>query len=363
MQIDEITDPRALEGLRPEWSALLERCPEASPFQSPEWLLAWWRHLRGGRLRTLAFRKEGRLVALAPLVVRSYFALPLRRICFLGTGATDYLDILAETGAATAAAEAMLEHFSRHRQGWGFVDLQQLPPASRLSGERLADPLRGEARLQEVCPYLPLETAFPDCLPSRMRSNLRYYRRRLERELGEVRFETARQDTLTELLEALFRLHQTRWRRRGLPGCFGGRRVQAFHREAAAGFLARGWLRLHALRIRGEVCAVLYCFVRGMRGYYYGGGFQPSLAAYSPGTLLTGYAIEDAQHHGAAEFDFLRGGERYKYLWGARDRQNRRLLAWHPAFPGSLAPTLVARETAVEHAVKQAAERLARRGV
>jgi len=48
-------------------------------------------------------------------------------------------------------------------------------------------------------------------------------------------------------------------------------------------------------------------------------GFDPKFASISPGTLLIGHAIEQAMADGSQAFDFLRGVERYKYLWGAHD--------------------------------------------
>ena len=40
----------SMEALRPEWEALWERCPAATPFQSPSWQIAWWRYFGTGKL-------------------------------------------------------------------------------------------------------------------------------------------------------------------------------------------------------------------------------------------------------------------------------------------------------------------------
>ena len=56
------------------------------------------------------------------------------------------------------------------------------------------------------------------------------------------------------------------------------------------------------------------------RTYLYISGFDPEYAPLSPGTLMFGHSIAHAMGEGAREFDFLRGRERYKYFWGARDR-------------------------------------------
>lgn len=37
-----------------------------------------------------------------------------------------------------------------------------------------------------------------------------------------------------------------------------------------------------------------------------------------------GHAVEEAARDGAEKFDFLRGGEPYKYRWGAKAETNYR---------------------------------------
>jgi CelD/BcsL family acetyltransferase involved in cellulose biosynthesis len=314
-RIERIDDPERLAALAEDWSALWERCPVATPFQAPEWLLPWWRHLGRGRLRSFAAWEGERLVALAPGFTRRYFGTPVVRWSLLGTGQTDYLDLLVEPGRESVA-QAVLDALVGSLRGHEFADLQQLPPESPLA--ELDVPASHLRISQEVCPRIALPFQLErllESLPARMRENLRYYRRRLA-QAGRPRFEVATEATLEELLAAVIRLHQARWRRRGLPG----------------GFVA------------AAVC-------RG-RMLYYLGGFDPAHAALSPGTLLTAHAMEDAIRHGAAEFDFLRGGERYKYAWGAVDHTNSRLLVWRRRFPAALAPRLNAAERAIEQCVK-----------
>jgi CelD/BcsL family acetyltransferase involved in cellulose biosynthesis len=101
--------------------------------------------------------------------------------------------------------------------------------------------------------------------------------------------------------------------------------VLDWHREAAPRLLAAGLLRPLSLRIAGKLVAVLYALadahaVPDRRWFYYLGGFDPDAAALSPGTLLVGHAIEQAQAEGAAVFDFLRGDEPYKQRWGATNQ-------------------------------------------
>src|SRR3546814_5097284 len=112
--------------------------------------------------------------------------------------------------------------------------------------------------------------------------------------------------------------------------------VRRFHREAAAGFLSLGVLRLYAVRIADRLVAVYYGFVHHGRAYAYLSGFDPSYERQSFGTLVVGHAIAEAVREGLTEFHFLRGGEAYKYAWGARDRVNAQRSEEHTSEPQSL---------------------------
>jgi CelD/BcsL family acetyltransferase involved in cellulose biosynthesis len=102
-------------------------------------------------------------------------------------------------------------------------------------------------------------------------------------------------------------------------------RVRALHHDVAPELLARGCLRLFALRLGGSIIAMLYGMAWRDRLYCYLTGLDPASRYYSPGVALLRAAIEYAIAEGIREVDFLRGAERYKYLWGAVDRLNHEL--------------------------------------
>ncbi len=353
------TVPR-LHALRAAWCALLERDANATPFQSPDWLLSWWAARGRGRPHVLTLHAGELLVGIVPLSLRA--AGGLRRLELLGTGATDYLDAVLDPGSLPWAGGAIAHALVMARPEWDLCDFSQLRPGSLLRELEAPAGCRSELIDQEVCPVLPLDPVnndLPASVPKRMRGHLRTSARRLAA-AGTIQFEAAARDSLDEHLEALFRMHQGRWNRRWLPGAFATAAVRRMHREFARALLERGQLRLHGLRLDGVLHASLYCF-RGRRTlYYYAAGFDPRIAHCSPGTLLLAHAIREAMHEGLAELDFLRGDERYKYAWGARDRRNVRRLIWHDSPRGRWARSMVELERAVEHRAKQLAARLVR---
>ena len=320
-----------------EWKALQALCPDATPYQTWEWNEAWWRHFGSHkRLRLLLFYSsfDDSLVGIAPCYASRHLGTPVRRLAWIGTGQSDYLGPLALPNHAVEVASQMLTYLQTGLGGWDIADLQHLRPGSALltAAERQhAEHPRGDIDLLpiETCPYAPLDCSWEEFgrrLGKKLRSNLAYYERLILRTFPDAAFSLADQEQLQEGMTALFRLHQSRWNARWLPGVLGGKRIQAFHREVAARFLENGWLRLHLLHADGAIRAALYCFAHGGKTLYYLGGFAPEYAKFSLGTVLTARAIQTATEEHCTEFDFLRGEEPYKYRWAPEERINYRLL-------------------------------------
>lgn len=313
-----ISTPEELKRLAPEWLALWQRSPNATPFQSPMWLLPWWRTFGSDELSTIVARDAtGAMTALLPLYIVRDDDESLGM--FLGTGNSDYLDIVGDADPAPLLAELA----GRDCQMW---DLQQLRPSSPVLTAPLPDGLQDQVLDHDRCPILPIEGAgdeLQNLISTHFRKKIRYYRRALAK-IAPVTTECATPATLDALLDALYELHAARWMRRGLPGVLDDDVVQRFHREAARGLLDTGALRMYAIRLGERIAAVFYGFAHAGTVYYYLSGYDPELERLSIGTLIVAHAIEQAVRDGATTFDFLRGAEEYKYAWGATDRMNKR---------------------------------------
>ena len=342
-RVELIAGLAELERLRPTWMALWRRARGATPFQSPDWLIPWWRHIGEGELLTMAVfdEAEGRLVGLAPLYL--YAQAGGERVVFpLGIATTDYLDALAEPGWEAAVMSAVLGHLAELDGRWDACEWPQLRPGSVLLQGAPPPGWTDETAQGEGCPVLALppgSEGLRGVVPPRMLQNLRTARHRAERQ-GELRWERADERSLDEVFEALLRLHRARWAARGEPGVLAPAAVQAAHGASLPGLLRGGVLRLYALRLDGAVIAALYALAdhpgRGdRRVYYYLGGFDPDRATLSPGALLLGHAIEEAVREGAVAFDFLRGREAYKRRWGARDTPTHRRRLRHGTGAGA----------------------------
>jgi CelD/BcsL family acetyltransferase involved in cellulose biosynthesis len=319
LAVEEVATSAGLEALAPAWHELWHRAPAATPFQSPAWLIPWWREVGRGQLRVLSARLDGRLVGLLPMYQQD--GSEGAKLLPLGIAISDYLDGLFEEGWEPEVADAVLRCLAA-RGDWRSCELHPLRAGTPLLKARIPPGCTDQVLAFEPCLVLevpPEARELSDVVPSRMRSNLRYFRRRAER-AGRTSFETATEGTVSELLDALFRLHEARWQRREHPGVLADPAIRRFHRTAAPLLLRAGLLRLHALRLDDRIAAVIYALFAKGRAYWYLSGFDPELGEISPGTLTLGHTIQHAIAEGAHEVDFLRGQERFKYLWGARDR-------------------------------------------
>lgn len=322
-----------LNTLRSEWEALLQHCQRATIYQTWDWNEAWWQvNRRGKRLHLLQIRECGKLVGIAPFYVSRHLGTPLRRLAFIGNGASDYMDVIATEDRAGDVCAVLFKHLSASRC-FDLADFQQLRPQAHLRRQAECGGCRsGAIRQQEPCPYVELPDTWDEFsrrLGKKMRSNLSYYDRLLPKTFEDAEVRLATMADLDEAMTALFYLHQKRWNAVLLPGVLGAGRVQEFHRLVARRFMERGWLRLHITKVAGKTVAALYCFCYRDSYLYYLGGFAPELGKYSLGTVLTAHAIRQAISEGCAEFDFLRGDEPYKRRWMPEARTNVRLLLSH----------------------------------
>jgi len=289
----------ALEQLREPWWDLYRRSPGASPFQSPQWLIPWTRHIfSGGEIRAIAIRENGALAAFAPLFL---WGNGERIVSLLGAGISDYTGLLYTPGCERQAAEAV--RHSLDRCHWDFVDFADLRP-----GCPLLEVFPSENC--SVCPVLDLAT-HPDAMDRKHGTDLRRARNRLFKNF-RVDFETP------ESLNDFSYVYERRW------GAME-ESTRAFHADAACELQRAGMLRLFLLRIDGAPAAAIYAFVWRSTLYCYLSAYDPALAKLSPGAILLEHAIEQARAEGLAAVDFLRRPEAYKYRWGARDRATLRI--------------------------------------
>jgi CelD/BcsL family acetyltransferase involved in cellulose biosynthesis len=171
---------------------------------------------------------------------------------------------------------------------------------------------RGQLLERVECPRLDLTTRSGRIGRSaNFRAQLGRFERRLEA-AGVTCAWQAPETIDARTVDALFDLHLANRDARG--------RVSSLDDDLRAllhGCAARGGVAGVVATKGEEIVAVLLGFE--WCGWYgaYQSGWDPAYAHFSIGSVLVANAIRGAAQHGAHTFDFLRGGEAYKYRFGA----------------------------------------------
>lgn len=305
-----------LGSLREEWLRLACALPAASYFQTPDWILGWWRTLGGQPASMVAFWRDesGEVDAVAAL---SRLHQPLHRRVPLR------VPVWINTGSGVGAADHCGWLARPDRQGavWNWVRQQTRGDTLLLQN---VDPSLGSlpAPARSVwdtpCPRAVLDDADDKAYSANFRQQLRARERKL-RAMGVTLRWIDPPGVDDGVLDSLFSLHQDRWRSKDARSSFTPEQL-AFHRMlAAASAPGRGPAAVVAEH-EGSSVGVLYGFWFRDAFAYYQMGWDPAWARHSLGTVLLREGIRMTRARGGRVFDFLRGSEPFKYRFAAADR-------------------------------------------
>ena len=316
LRCEFISNPQRLYEIEKDWRELWSSLSNATPFQSPDWLLPWWKHYGEGELFSFAFWVNGKLVGLAPMQIFRSPSEPMRKVFLLGTGNSDYMDVVFDPACQSQCSGALISEIRNRSDCWDVCCWQRLRPGSPMLKD-IADGvgLRMEVQEEGPCVAIDLHDLGHGAVLLRRSRN---YAGRLRR-VHPYSVEEASAENLEEFSQALERLHQQRWRAEGCRGVLSCRRDRSFHRAVASRFLNARRLMFYGIRMAGKLIAVIYGFRACDRIYSYLSGFDPEYAQKSVGSITIGHAMQRAIESGYKAFDFLQGQEPYKYTWGAKD--------------------------------------------
>jgi len=325
----EIEIRTEIEPIAGEWDGLADRLG-AAPSMYSGWIAVWQRWFGSGELAIVCVRDRGELTGLLPVV---------RRRGAISSPANwhtpSFEPLAASPETSTQLVRAALA--SRpHRLDFAFVyaDSAQL----ELCGTA-AQALRYHtvSRVIERSPYVKIDTdwqAFEAALPSRRRSKLRRFRRRLE-ERGSIAIELERGGReLGPMLAEGFAIEASGWKGERGTAINSRPETKGFYEEIARWAAERGWLRLWFLRLDGRVIAFAFCLEHAGRQYELKVGFDTDYASNGPGILLTRARLEHSFEAGLKSYEFLGQAEKHKLDWTDHCRELARLQAFAPTVAG-----------------------------
>jgi CelD/BcsL family acetyltransferase involved in cellulose biosynthesis len=339
-----------------DWERLVAADPLATPYSAPAWVGAWLRHLGDpAGLVVISVVADGRVVGLAPLVrVRRG---PVRVLVGAGQRDSDHWGVIAEPALRDGVAEAVAHELYRRRDAWDLLQLSHLPPPTPFPAAAARAGLRVARIERTACPRLHLAASFDDYLAGLSQSRRGNLRRRLRQlDSGKLELRAVAADALDSALERWQAIRRRELAAKGVPinpvHVTAG--FRAFLREALAALIPQGRAALWEFAAAGAVVGSYVNLLDGRGAYLYLGGYEPEARSLALGKVVVGHAIRESIAAGRSFVDFGRGGEEYKYWYGARDGYVESLVCGH-ARPrsslvvASLAAVSAARVSAGRH--------------
>ncbi|HEY5901067.1 MAG TPA: GNAT family N-acetyltransferase [Anaerolineales bacterium] len=313
-----------------EWNALAAEGVSDVPFLRHEYLKAWWGTRGGGEwpqaeLALISAREGGRLVGIAPLFKAEYEG--RSSLLLLGSiEISDYLDLIVREADLEPFLSALLDYLDMEPSlaGWQGLDWYNVPEGSpTLPALRRLAEKRGWSYTEEVyrpTPAIVLPGGFEAYLATvekKQRHEIRRKVRRAEESGRGVRwYRVTDAGTLDAEMESLFRLMEND----PAKAQFLTPAMREQMRLTAHLAFENDWLWLAFLEIDGQKAACAFNFDYCGRLWGYNSGVDRRFMELSPGWVLLAYVLQWAADNGRSEFDFMRGGEEYKYRFGAVDR-------------------------------------------
>lgn len=336
MHFELIQSSKAFEAVASEWNGLLEVSASHVPFLRHEYLTTWWQTLGGGEWKggelcvVLTRQGDGTLIGAAPLFfTQNRDSTPA--LMLLGSiEISDYLDILASPAELEPFLRALLPRLAENDlPDWQVLDwcniLESSPTLAIL--QQVSHDLgwqHSQESLQQ-CPYIPLPGDWDTYLAGidkKQRHEIRRKIRRAESFEEPVRWYIVENaDQLESEIEAfLVLMGQDEEKQAFLTDIM---RTQM--KAAVTAAFQAGWLQLAFLEVSGRKAAGYLNFDFGDHIWVYNSGLDYSFSQLSPGWVLLGYLLRWANENKRKAFDFMRGGEDYKYRFGALDRHVMRV--------------------------------------
>ena len=326
-------DAAAFDELKSEWNSLLARAPMNCLFYTWEWQSTWWNAYQPGELLILVCREDDRLLGIAPLFVTE--SERGRSVQIIGcVDVTDYLDFIIDADRLQDVLTAFADYFADHRASFDLLDFCNIPqhsPTQSILPALLE--MRGfdaSVTQQEVCPIIELPQNWSDYLASLDKKQRHEVRRKLRRIHGTASpidwYIVNGSHHLSQEIDQFMRL----------MAASDPQKEQFLQNVSNVKFFKNivplaqkcGWLQMNFLTVGAERVAAYINFVYENRVLVYNSGLNhQEYGQLSPGIVLLAYNIQYAIEQGYQIYDFLRGGETYKYRMGGQDTAVMNLIA------------------------------------
>lgn len=306
----------ALNELRGVWGELLTRTPNATFFQSLEWLETYWTHFAGDQeLRVFQITEENQPAGLVPFVIRREATrLGTIRVLtypldywgsFYGPISTDPAGALRQT---LSCLEAHCDEWDVLELRWLGVTEEEHNTAEAIMRSSGFSPILG---LLDSTAIIDLSGTWDSYLASRgskWRNNLKRWRKRLNK-AGNVRYERYRssancQDPRWDLFDDCLTVAKHSWQADSTDGTtLSHAPIREFIRDSHQAAADIGCLDMNLMYLDEQPVAFAYNYQ--YQGHVFGLriGHDPAVRSLAVGNVLYAHALEDSFARGDWRYD------------------------------------------------------------
>jgi CelD/BcsL family acetyltransferase involved in cellulose biosynthesis len=307
----------SLDSLNHYWTDSRQNLNWPSVFVLPAWLQAWWTVFgSGAELNLRAVRHDEGTIGIAPLLLKD------GSVSFIGsTDVCDYLDFIVVPGMENDFFTILLDDLNNN--GIKHLDLKHVRPDSTVLNSLVPVAQGRGCDVQCSAEDISLEVDLPstweeylELLAAKQRHEVKRKLRRLW-EAGSVEhrcLESVQEagDYLDIFLE-LFPMS------REDKADFMTPQMESFFRHIAKAMEGVGMLRFGIIEIDRQPAAMTMGFDYNDTHYLYNSAYDPRFNYLSVGVLCKVLCLKESIEKGKKKWDFLKGGETYKYHLGGRE--------------------------------------------
>jgi len=286
-------------------------------FVLPRWLEVWWQIFgSGAQLHLRAVRQRERIIGIAPLSIKE------KTTSIIGSAdVCDYLDFIVTPGMEREFFNVLLDDLEQ--KGIGQLDLKPVRPDSTVLTDlvALAKQRKYEVLCQEegVSVELDLPSTWDEYLAILTKKQRHEVKRKLRRlwEADNLNYRCIKVgqevENFMDIFLKLFSLSQED------KANFMTTQMESFFRSLAKTMAKIGLLRVGILELNEVPAAMIMGFDYNNAMYLYNSAYDPDYGYLSVGLLSKVLCIKESIQRGNKKWDFLKGGEPYKYHIGGEE--------------------------------------------
>jgi len=288
-----------------------------SVFILPGWLRVWWQTFgSGAELYLRAVRQKDKIIGIAPLLIREGTA------SIVGSAdVCDYLDFIVAPGAEGDFFSELLDDLKQ--KDVTHLELRPLRPDSTVLTDlvAVAQNRKYEVLCHEegVSVELDLPSTWDEYLASLTKKQRHEVKRKLRRlwEAGNVDYRCIEvSQGVGDFMDNFLKLFSLS---REEKANFMTPQMESFFRSLAEAMAEIGLLRFGILELNALSVAITMGFDYNDVVYLYNSAYDPDYSYLSVGLLSKVLCIKESIQSGRKKWDFLKGGEPYKYHIGGRE--------------------------------------------